>query len=118
MKKTDFELKYSTEHEEWIVIKVKDELTKNHRNIENIISGVMPENKTDPMCPVASFRSYLEHLHPQNEYMWQSALDKIKPEEPAIWYSKKKHIGKNPLSTFMRDLVKMCHCPEYILIIQ
>ena len=104
MKKTDFELKYSTKHEEWIVVKVKDKLTKNHCNIKNIVSGVMPENKTDPMCPVLTFKTYIEHLHPDNEYMWQAPLDKINPNFPDIWYSRKKHIRKNPLSTFMSDL--------------
>ena len=84
MKKTDFEMKYSTEHEEWLVVKVKDELTKNHRNIENIVSGVMPENKTNPMCPVHSFKTYIEHLHPENEYMWQAPLKKINPKYPDI----------------------------------
>ena len=105
MKKNDFEMRYNTESEEWFVIKVKDELTKNHKNIENMISGVMPENKTDRMCPLKSFRTYIEHLNPESEYMWQYTLDKINLEFPDIWYSK-KHFGKNPLSTFMSDLSK------------
>ena len=58
MKKTDFELRFNTKTEEWFVIKTKDELTKNHREMENLVSGVMPENKTDRLCPVASFRKY------------------------------------------------------------
>ena len=60
MKKNDFELRFNTEAEEWFVVKVKDELTKNHKEIENIVSGIMPENKTDDMCPVKSFRKYIE----------------------------------------------------------
>ena len=80
MLKTDFEVKYSTEHEEWFVIKVHDELTKNHRELENIVSEVMPENKTDPLCPVKSFREYVSHLHPNNKFMWQYPLDKIDPK--------------------------------------
>ena len=32
---------------------------KNHWQMENIASGVMPENKTDPLCSVKSFREYL-----------------------------------------------------------
>ena len=88
MKKTDFELKYNTENEEWFVIKVKDEMTKNHKEMENIVSGVMPENKTDPLCPVQSFRTYIEHLNPDNEYMWQYALEKVDPDKDDIWYSK------------------------------
>ena len=63
----------------------------------------MPENKTDQMCPIKSFCTYIEHLNPESDYMWQYALEKINPEFPNIWYSK-KHFGKNPLSTFMSDL--------------
>ena len=42
-----------------IILKVKNGTSsrlkmKNHQKIENIISGVMPENKTDKMCPVQS----------------------------------------------------------------
>ena len=107
MKKTDFELRFNEELEEWYVIKVKDELTKNHQDMENIVSGIMPENKTDEMCPVASFKTYIEHLNPDNDYMWQYTLEKIDPAKPNIWYSK-KHFGKNPLSTFMSDLSKDC----------
>ena len=106
MKKTDFNLKYNTEQEEWVVVKVKDELTKNHRKLEHIVSGVMPENKTDPMCPVQSYKTYIEHLNPENEYMWQYPLLKINPENPEVWYTK-QHLGKNPLSTFMSDLSKL-----------
>ena len=107
MKKTDFELRYNTESEEWFVIKVKDEFTKNHKEMENIVSGIMAENKTDEMCPVASFRTYIEHLNPDNEYMWQYALENIDPQKPYVWFSK-KHFGKNPLSTFMSDLSRDC----------
>ena len=105
MKKTDLELRYHSNTEEWVVIKVKDELTKNHKNIKNLVSGIMPKNKTDWMCPVKSFRTYIEHLNPKNEYMWQYALNTINPANPDIWYSK-KHFGKNPLATFMSTLSK------------
>ena len=82
---------------------MKDELTKNHKNPENLVSGVMPENKTDPMCPVQSFCDYISHLNPESEYMWQYPLEKIYPDKPEIWYSK-KHLGKNPLAVFMSEL--------------
>ena len=84
MRKTDFELKYNSESEEWYVIKVKDELTKNHCDLENIVSGVMPENKTDDMCPVKSFRTCISHPNPENDYTWQYALDNIDPERPQV----------------------------------
>ena len=96
-------MKYNADNEEWCVVKARDELTKNHGGLEHSSSAVMPENKTDPLCPVESFCTYIEHLHPENDYMWQSPLEKINPAMPNIWYSR-KHIGKNPLSTFMSDL--------------
>ena len=75
--------------------------------MEQIISGIMPENKTDKLCLVASFRKYIEHLHLDNEFLWQYPLDKVNPERPNIWYSRKK-LGKNPLATFMSDLSVKC----------
>ena len=62
MLKDDFQLKYSMENEEWFFIKMCDELTKNHCTVENIVTGTMPENKTDPLCPVRSFTEYISHL--------------------------------------------------------
>ena len=95
MKKDTFKVKYNTETEEWYVIKVQDKLTKNHRDMEYTISGIMPENKTDDKCPVLSFKTYLEYLHPENPFMWQQALTKIDPQHPDIWYSKKKNWEKS-----------------------
>ena len=91
MLKTDFEVKYSTENEEWFMVKVCDELTKNHHDLENLVTGIMPENKTDPLCPVASFRKYISHLHPHNKYMWQYPIDKLDPQKPNFWFSREKH---------------------------
>ena len=105
MLKTDFAIKYNGENEEWFVIKVCDELTKNHRTLESVSSGIMPENKTDPLCPVASFRKYQNHLNPDNKYMWQYPLENIDPQKPNIWFSR-KNVGKNPLSSFMSEVSK------------
>ena len=52
------------------------------------------ENKTDDKCPVLSFKTYIEHLNPENPFMWQQALQKIDPEKPDIWYSKKKRLER------------------------
>ena len=82
-------------------------LHKNHKNIEEKISGFMPENRDDPLCPVKSFRKYLEHLNPENNFLWQSPLDKINLETMKIWYSK-QHLGKNTLGNFMQDVSKEC----------
>ena len=107
MLKDDFQLKYSTENEEWFVIKVCDKLTKNHHNLENIVTGAMPENKTDTLCSVKSFREYISHIHPENKYMWYYPVDKINPQHPEIWFTR-KNIAKNPLASFMSDVSHKC----------
>ena len=108
MLKDDFEMKFNQKNEEWYVVKIRDELTKNHREAESIVSGIMPENRDDPMCPFQSFKKYIQHLHPDNKYMWQKPLDNPHPSRPDVWYSR-QHIGKNPLASFMSDVSKQCN---------
>ena len=93
------------------MIKIKDELTKNHRDMEALVSGIMPENKTDPMCPVKSFRKYLSHLHPENKMLWAYALENPDPVHPEIWYGK-QHIGRNPLVKFMSEVSEKCNLSQ------
>ena len=71
MKKDHFKLHFDMKSEGWFVVKAKDELTKNHKDIEKIVSGIMPENKDDRLCPVRSFKKYIEHLNPDNPFLWQ-----------------------------------------------
>ena len=44
--KNEFQLKFNNEDKEWIISKVKDKLTENHKDPENS-SGVMSKNRTD-----------------------------------------------------------------------
>ena len=65
MKRNWFELHYNdaTEHE--FVVKIRNECTKNHKEVDQPInSAVMVENKDDRQCPVRSFKMYISHLHP------------------------------------------------------
>ena len=55
MLKTDFEVRVNTKTDEEFIIKIFDELTKNHKEQENIVSGIMAPNPTDPLCSVQSF---------------------------------------------------------------
>ena len=48
-------MEYDSNLECWKVVKAVDELTKNHKDVENIVSSVMPERKNDPLCPVQSY---------------------------------------------------------------
>ena len=67
----------------------------------------MPENRDDPLCPVKSFRKYLEHLHPEKNYLWQMPLDTINLQTMMVWYGR-QHMGKHTLGNFMQDVSKEC----------
>ena len=108
MKTDDFQIEFHTNNELWYVIKKRDELTKNHKDIEALESGLMLENKTDRMCPVRSFRMYLQHLNPDNKFLWQTPLKSPHPQRPEVWYGL-QHIGKNTLGKFMTDLSAHCN---------
>ena len=105
MKKTDFKLQFDAKSETWYICKVKDELTKNHKTMGNIVTGYMPENPTDCLCPIRSWVLYTEKLHPDNEYLWQTPVLKLQEGKP--WYTL-GHIGKNPLGVFMTLVSQKC----------
>ena len=106
MKKDHFAVHFDQDSEQWWVVKNKDELTKNHRDPEALIGGIMPQNKDDKLCPVRSYMLYKEHLNPENEYLWQVPLKVFNREDP-VWYGKGK-IGKNPLAKFMSSVSVFC----------
>ena len=72
----------------------------------------MMENKGDKMCPVRSFKMYITHLHPENQFLWQTPNYKPKNKEDLIWYTK-QHIGKNTLGAFMSELSKNCKLSKH-----
>ena len=47
MKKDYFKVQFNKNTDEWMVTKTWDELTKNHRDIENKVAGVMPEDNSN-----------------------------------------------------------------------
>ena len=108
MKRDHFKLDFNQQTEQWRVIKNKDELTKNHKSAENMIAGIMPENPTDPLCPVTSFRMYEEHMHPECDMLWPMPCGNVEMSTDKIWYQKNKHWGKNTLGKFMSDISKKC----------
>ena len=109
MRKNNFQLTFDQRSESWFVKKIRDELTKNHRDHEQIITGFMPENRDDPLCPVASFKKYQDHLNPENPFLWQKALENgFLKNDKNIWYSQ-QHIGKNRLGKFMNEVSKKCN---------
>ena len=53
MKRNWFEIKYDPKTDCEYTLKVYDECTKNHKEVNKPIqSNFMPENKTDRQCPV------------------------------------------------------------------
>ena len=112
MKRDHFKLDFNAQTEEWRVIKNRDELTKNHQGSENMVAGIMPENRTDPLCPVSSFRIYQEHMDPECEMMWPMPLANVEMSTDTVWYNKKKHWGKNTLGKFMSDVSKKCQLSQ------
>ena len=108
MKEDDFKLLFDQKQEIWYLIKNRDELTKNHKEIGSIVSGVMPENCDDHLCPIRSYRKYIDHLNPENEYLWQLSLKNVNYLDPQVWYGK-QHLGKHTLGKFMSEISLNCH---------
>ena len=106
MMRDHFKLEFDTKSETWYVIKNRDELTKNHKDVDQKISGIMPENKDDCLCPVRSYQMYIEKLNPDNPYLWQVPLTKVDPMKK-FWYGL-QHQGKHTLGKFMTDISTHC----------
>ena len=95
-----FELKFDTNTGISYIQKVKDELTKNHREKDSeLITGFMPQMRNSHgsisrLCPVQSYENYVNLLDKGVEYLWQRPKPKI-PKNPAdTWYIKKQ-VGHN-----------------------
>ena len=57
------------------------------------------------MCPVASFKKYLQKLHPRLDVLWQRPLDSY-VESNQVWYCRAA-LGKNTLGTMMTEISKI-----------
>lgn len=83
------------------VKKVKDEMTKNHKQIDDeIVTGFMPEIPGNHMCPVKSFEKYVSHLHPEGSFLWQSP---IRNPSTNVWYGPRR-LGIQKMRHFMQNL--------------
>ena len=79
------------------ITKAYDKQTKNHQiQHEDISTACMPEIPGNPLCPVKNFMTYLNHLSPLMEDLWQYPKEKNEIDDTNIWYKNKK-IGENPL---------------------
>lgn len=116
MTKDTFELKYDIDTKMSYVKKVKDELTKNHKEGDHkIITGFMPQllaadGHPHKLCPVRSFENYIFHLHPESNRLWQLPKKWIPPNK-VIWYCKRA-MGHSPIDSFMSDLSQLCNLSQ------
>ena len=67
------------------MIKTTDELIKNHRENNEQEDGGIMMSKDSPLCLVASFKKYISHLHPQNDYLFQRPKTR-EVSENEMWY--------------------------------
>ena len=68
-----------------------------------MITATMPEEKADAICPVRCFETYLKHLHPGCDWLWQRPREKSCIEGQEAWFYK-QWIGDNTLKTFISKL--------------
>ena len=86
------------------VTKVVDELTKNHRENDEAEQGGMMYATEGPFCPVASFEKYLQHLNPQNEFLFQRPK-KNTTADSDVWYDNMV-VGERYLGDMMKNISK------------
>ena len=112
-----FELQYDNSTGIAFVKKVKDELTKNHRETDDkLITGFMPQMKNpdgsvSKMCPVRSYENYINSLDPKGNFLWQRPKNKI-PKLGLPWYVAKQ-VGHNTHEKFMGKLCKKAELSKH-----
>ena len=57
-----------------------------------------------PLCPVASFKKYLDKLNPKSEDLWQRSLYSF-TENSTTWYMDQP-LGKNTLGNMLKTICK------------
>ena len=105
MSKSTFGIKADSSGREFVYQK-EDEFDKNHRDSptpgDTVGEGRIYARPGDPLCPVLSYKSYLERLHPQLDELWQRPRDSYEENEQ-IWYCRSA-LGKNMLARMMPDI--------------
>ena len=71
------------------IYQVSDELDKNHgandNDFDTISEGVLYEVPNHPLCPVKSFETYISHLNPEENSLWQRPKSGT---QSTIWFNK------------------------------
>jgi len=78
-------------------------MTKNHRENDEAQEGGVMYATGGKYCPVASFEKYMEHLNPDNEYLFQRPKKTAKPD--SVWYDNMV-VGERTLGDKMKNLSK------------
>ncbi|CAG2251361.1 KCTD1_15 [Mytilus edulis] len=115
--KGDIKKLYEHPHDEGkeYVHKISSEMTKNHQGVDE--EDFEPEGGRmyatgTPMCPVLSFKKYLDKLNPNQTAFWQRPRDSF-DEEDEIWYENKP-LGKNTLGSMMKNISESANlCKSY-----
>ena len=84
--------------------KVVDELTKNHKEDDEAEEGGSMYATGGSFCPVAYFEKYLQHLNPQNEFLFQRPKEKLTPDSD-MWYDNMV-VGERSLGEMMKQISK------------
>ena len=98
------------------ILKVQDEETKNHKEVDgHIITGFMPEMDEDhPLCPVTSYLTYIYSLSKENNNLWQAPRFTDFPEDPCeqVYYGP-GNVGHNTHENFVSSIAKKCGLKDF-----
>ena len=50
------------------MVQNKDKITKNNKDIDHKVSGIIPGNKKDMLYPVRSYKMYIEKINTNNPH--------------------------------------------------
>ena len=103
LKRSDFVVKTDSTGANF-VSKVLVELTKNHTEDDEAKEGGIMYATGGLFCPVASFEKYLQHLNPQNEFLFQCPKKKLTPDCD-VWYNNMV-VGERSLGEMMKQISK------------
>lgn len=87
------------------VIRLKDKVTKNHRNDSSSSTGAVIYATNDDNCPLGLVKKYLGLLNPGIDSLWQRPLIR-KNFESTPSYSMQK-VGENTVNRFMKTLSQL-----------
>ena len=104
LKKTDFEVHTDATGAKFVT-KVRDEITKNHREDDEAEEGGVMYAQTEGVwCPVASFEKCLEHLNPKNEFLFQRPKKEVSSD--AVVWNDNMVVGERLLGDTMKRISK------------